>query len=372
VFRGNDRQELLRQIAFDDPRPPRSLNRHVPRDLETIVLTALAKAPAHRYASAKEMAEDLHRFLNNEPIKARPEGALRWLWRKSRRHGGKLVLGLSVVVTSVVLLLYLLANNQPSPEEQEAKRQREALAGLSRDLDLKKKLTLIGESGHPAYFRIRTDPRPAKIVGAPDGAFSVQNWDHGLVELLPDPRMDRYRFAAEVRHERQTHQECRVGIYFAHSERPEGEQTSHFHCNVAFNDLVELGEQGPDGGQRLNSVGLQVHRQLAVGLIHNKATVPNASFLFPPARPVGALGPWRAIAVEVRPETMKVFWGGKCIATTPRKVLLRKARTLLAKANQPLPANSPQFLPRGSLGLCVSQGVASFRNVIVEPLNDEN
>src|SRR5439155_7398061 len=71
VFNGGDRQELLRQIAFDDPRPPRRLNRHVPRDLETIVLTALAKAPAHRYASAKELAEDLHRFMNDQPIKAR-------------------------------------------------------------------------------------------------------------------------------------------------------------------------------------------------------------------------------------------------------------------------------------------------------------
>ena len=84
VFDGNDRQELLRQIAFDDPRPPRRLNGHVPRDLEIIVLKALAKAPTHRYGSAKELAEDLHRFLNDQPIKARPESLPRWLWRKSR------------------------------------------------------------------------------------------------------------------------------------------------------------------------------------------------------------------------------------------------------------------------------------------------
>ncbi len=82
VFAGNDRQELLRQIAFDDPRPPRSLVRNMPRDLETIVMTALAKAPANRYASARAMARDLRRYLDGEPIEARPEGPLRWLGAK--------------------------------------------------------------------------------------------------------------------------------------------------------------------------------------------------------------------------------------------------------------------------------------------------
>jgi serine/threonine protein kinase len=372
VFNGRNRQELLRQIAFDDPKPPRRLNRHVPRDLETIVLTALAKGPDHRYPSAKEMARDLQRFLNYEPIKARPEGLPRWLWRKACRHAASILLGLAAVITSVVLLLFLLHLNKPSPDEVATKLQQHALAALTQDLDLKKKVSLIGERGRPGYFHLITDNTPAKIVEASDGAFSFQDWEHGLVELLPDPRLDRYRFSAEVRHERQTNQESRVGIYFAHSKHADGATDAHFHCNVAFNDLVDVGAPGPNGVHRGNAVGLQVHRQPPGGLINHKASVEKAEFLFLPARPVGALGPWRKIAVEVRPETIKVFWEGNCIVTTPRAILMRTARPLSARPDKPLPANFPRFAPHGGLGLFVSLGVASFRNVTVEPIWDES
>ena len=72
-FRGN-RRMLIMQVMDDEPRPPRQLNDKIPRDLETICLRAMAKSSARRYASAKELAEDLRRFLNGEAIRARPIG----------------------------------------------------------------------------------------------------------------------------------------------------------------------------------------------------------------------------------------------------------------------------------------------------------
>jgi eukaryotic-like serine/threonine-protein kinase len=71
LFEGHDRNELLRQIASDEPRVPRSIRPSVPEELETVVLKALAKEPPERYATAQEMAEDLQRFLENRPILAR-------------------------------------------------------------------------------------------------------------------------------------------------------------------------------------------------------------------------------------------------------------------------------------------------------------
>jgi serine/threonine protein kinase len=370
VFGGNG-PELLRQIVFDDPQPPRRLDRHVPRDLETIVLRALAKAPAHRYATAKEMGEELQRVLNEETIRTRPESLPRWLWRMSRRHAGSIALGLAAVLSSVFLMLFLLSVNKPSPDQQNHERQQRALTVLTQDLDRNRKVTLIGESGPPGYFDVKTNKTVTKIVEASDGAFSVQNWEYGLVELLPDPHLERYRFSAEVRHERQADQESRVGIYFAHSQHEDGNTVAHFHCNIAFNDLVDVGAVNANGNHEGNSVGLQAHRQLPTGLAPHKADIVKPDIFFRPAKPVGALGPWRKLAVEVRPETIKVFWDEQS-STIPRATLMKNARILSAKRDEPLPNNHPQFAPRDGLGLYASLGVASFRNVIVEPLGDEN
>ena len=71
AFDGRDRQELLRRIADEEPRSPRKLNGSVPRELETILLKALSKEPESRYATARELADDLRRFLENKPIKAK-------------------------------------------------------------------------------------------------------------------------------------------------------------------------------------------------------------------------------------------------------------------------------------------------------------
>ena len=71
AFESSDRLRLIEQIKTEEPVPPRSVDGRVPRDLETIVLKAIDKDPARRYQTADAMAEDLRRFLADEPIKAR-------------------------------------------------------------------------------------------------------------------------------------------------------------------------------------------------------------------------------------------------------------------------------------------------------------
>jgi serine/threonine protein kinase len=84
-YRGN-RRMLILQVLQDEPRPPRFLNDKIQRDLETICLKAMAKTPARRYATARELADDLRRFLQGEPIVARPIGRPERLWRWCRRN----------------------------------------------------------------------------------------------------------------------------------------------------------------------------------------------------------------------------------------------------------------------------------------------
>jgi len=384
VVDGVGRAQILSQITFEDPKPPRRENHHIPRDLETIVLTALAKSPDRRYSTAKEMAEDLQRFLDREPIKARPEGWLRWIGRNSRRNASQFLTALSIVMSMLLLILLILnlqkpvVEHKPTPEEIERKNQEESLAAHNRNLDDKKSVTLIGKTGRPGYFRLMTDENAAKTVIGPEEEFTVQNWDYGLVELLPDPRKQSFLFRAEVRHERQAHQESRVGIYFAHSQHQDDKKsTIHLHYTVAINDLVDVAVPVNDekGAPKGNPVWLQAHRHLSGGRVdHDKANLGQPATYFRPAKPVGALGPWHEIAVEVRAKTIKVSWKDSSAVKPLEKLFSRamireQAGWLTNVPNFNLPPNIPIFSSGGGLGLYVSLGVASFRNVTVEPLD---
>ena len=71
AFPDSDRQRLLRSIIEREPVAPRSLNRAIPRALETIVLKAICKEPSYRYATMGDFRDDMQRFLSDQPIRAR-------------------------------------------------------------------------------------------------------------------------------------------------------------------------------------------------------------------------------------------------------------------------------------------------------------
>jgi WD40 repeat protein len=104
---------LLNQVLSEEPRPPRDHQDRVPRDLETICLKCLQKEPARRYPRARDLADDLHRFLRAEPIQARPtrpwERAIYWA---RRRPVAAILAGVSgvAVLALVGLLMGLLYN----------------------------------------------------------------------------------------------------------------------------------------------------------------------------------------------------------------------------------------------------------------------
>jgi tetratricopeptide (TPR) repeat protein len=109
AFEGRDRQELLRKIAQDEPTRPRAINPTIPRDLETIVLKAMAKEPSCRYGTARELGEDLGRFLDDQPIRARRPGPLERTLRWSRRRRALVVTGAAVLLVTLSLSTALLA-----------------------------------------------------------------------------------------------------------------------------------------------------------------------------------------------------------------------------------------------------------------------
>jgi tetratricopeptide (TPR) repeat protein len=101
VFDGRDRQVLLRQIAQEEPIAPRRIDPAIPRDLETIVLKAMDKEPFHRYATARELAWDLHRYLDDRTIFARRPTIFERAAKFARRH--RAVLSAAALVAFLAL-----------------------------------------------------------------------------------------------------------------------------------------------------------------------------------------------------------------------------------------------------------------------------
>ncbi len=118
---GQDRQEVLRKIAQDDPASPRKLNPAVPIELETILLKAMSKEPASRYGTAQELAEDLRRFLDDKPTRARRPTLLERMAKWARRHRMVVAVGVFVLLFASVTLAtstVLIARKEREVEKQ--------------------------------------------------------------------------------------------------------------------------------------------------------------------------------------------------------------------------------------------------------------
>jgi serine/threonine protein kinase/WD40 repeat protein len=129
AFEEMDRGRLIKRITHEEPASPRKRDPHAPRDLETIILKAIAKEPRLRYQSADEMCEDLRRFLGDRPIRARRSAAWEHAWRWCRRNPLVACLLAAVVflLTAVagVSLLSAVQLNQALDQTRDAEREAE-------------------------------------------------------------------------------------------------------------------------------------------------------------------------------------------------------------------------------------------------------
>ncbi len=143
---GQSAGEVLARILRDEPIPPRRLASWVPRDLETIALTAIDKDPKRRYGTSEALADDLRRFLAGEPILARRAGVLRLAWRWVGRHGR-----LSAAAGALVLSLALFAVWRREEAVRADGAVLEEAAGLRGDLETREaRIAALSGPGAPA------------------------------------------------------------------------------------------------------------------------------------------------------------------------------------------------------------------------------
>src|SRR5262249_47472006 len=179
---------MLVQVMQEEPRPPRKLNDRIPKDLETVCLKSMAKEPGRRYQTAGALAEDLRRFLNGEPILARPVGQLERLSRWGQRNPvvaswTAAVFVLLVIVAGVGSVHYVqmgLALDRESALRKEAERWR------------------IAESGAKAKTQQEADratneaDRSRRLRYASDMSLAYQAWEGGDTGRARD-LLDRQR-----------------------------------------------------------------------------------------------------------------------------------------------------------------------------------
>jgi CHASE3 domain sensor protein len=130
-FKGKTAVETLDQVRTQEPVPPSRWQAGVPLDLETICLKCLRKEPEKRYASAAELADELVRYQQGEPIQARVAGTLEKAWRWSMRHRALFAVALAQLFMLALAAAILAWSSYRASSRLEALRQQEQPA---RDL----------------------------------------------------------------------------------------------------------------------------------------------------------------------------------------------------------------------------------------------
>src|SRR5262245_21256149 len=185
-----DLMETLEQVRKEDATPVRRLNVNVPRDLEIICLKCLRKEPARRYVSALELADDLRRFLDHEPIRARPASMWERFVKSVRRR--------PVLTTAVVCLLllgplvYLVERlRRPAPVEELPEHDQAAIRRAAARA--RRPLYELLQKGRTPDGWIKVDPR------SPD-SIDVEVWTQAQASLallsMPDLSPAELRQAA--------------------------------------------------------------------------------------------------------------------------------------------------------------------------------
>ncbi len=380
-FQGPSRAATLDLVQKQEPaRPGRC--RPVCPDLEAVCLKCLEKSPAKRYASAAALADDLGRWLEGKPTLARPLG---WAGRAWRSLAGR---RWWAGVMALALLGGLAAGAGWALHDPD-RAVKQAEAGLTRG----EKVTLIGESGGPAWWRWCAGGPVSQAAVGPDGTFAVQAADSlALVEVLRQPRPARFRLRAEVWH-RDGATSGEVGLYFAQATYLSAGGPVHHYGALTYNDVhdeaakwrrihEEVRERFRKAGSPVPDLTAPKGNQAMLGpRLYPGAEPPGEMKLARHEayfKPHGVGGGWRQLVVEVTPDGVAGSFDGRPIRHRPAAEWEGAAADFLAGARRSQPnalyalGPDPSYSPGGGVGLYVSRGSASFRNVAVEPLGPPN
>lgn len=173
-FHADTPLETMRAVIEQPPKRPSSINQRVDRDLETICLKCLQKDPARRYGSAEALAEDLERWLRDEPIRARPVSATERAWRWARRKPAlATLLAVLAVAPTVIITVLLVMGDHVTRERDRAQSQEEIKGENLYAADVALALHALEEGNYDLAWRSLAAYRPAFGVPPSGGQLVV-------------------------------------------------------------------------------------------------------------------------------------------------------------------------------------------------------
>ncbi len=127
--------DILMAVLTAEPRPLHTVDANIPADLEAVTMKCLEKEPAARYDSAKELADDLGRYLDGEPVQARYIGLGQRLYRRARKHKPLIALGAALLASLIGLVGYGVRTRMQTLErERYAQKQAELAEKLGQEI----------------------------------------------------------------------------------------------------------------------------------------------------------------------------------------------------------------------------------------------
>lgn len=125
MFDGDSEVQLLNQVLHSRPPSVRKIDKSVPPDLAVIISKCTEKDPAQRYRSAETLAEDLRRFRDGKPVKARPAGPVRLTWRWCRQNPLRTLIGLAAILGLISLIIMLIMHNNELRKKEHTEIQHQ-------------------------------------------------------------------------------------------------------------------------------------------------------------------------------------------------------------------------------------------------------
>jgi serine/threonine protein kinase len=372
-FKGKSVVETLDQVRVQEPVPPSRWQGNIQPDLEAVCLKCLEKNPAHRYASAQELADDLARWRNGDATKARPWSWRRRLARGIRKRWKPIAAALLVLVTGATILLTLMRS---TPEDQ----ARKALQRVEAAMKSGDRVTLVGPKGPPQWSRQVISAVDSRISTDPLTIFQVDANSAALIELAPAAPHEQYRISAEVRMLSCKDGGSEAGFYFAHDTGPaepagyvERLLVVQFRRNRLVREMTSDWAHVNDYFLLSRDGATSLEEPMSLGG-HSYTIDRNAMD-----------EPWRYLQVDVTPREIRSSWRERDgtlhligvaneIKKTVAPILVDQIQKLSQSRSRFLDedCNSllrrTEFKPNGALGLFVQNGVAEFRNVVYAPL----